>query len=51
MAELCDGGMHLDLLFKLRTVERSIHPGTDAKVLLLPVVCIMSECSLIRDAN
>ena len=43
--------MHIaDLLFKLKTVGRSIvdsiHPGTDAKVILLPAACIMSECSL-----
>ena len=40
-----------DLLFKLRTVERSIHPGTDAKVSLLPAACIMSECSLMSEAD
>ena len=52
VSELCDGGMHIaDLLFKLRTVERSIHPGTDAKVILLPAVCIMSECSLMSEAD
>ena len=40
--------MHIaDLLFKLKTVERSISPGTDAKVILLPAACIVSECSLI----
>ena len=43
----CDDGMHIaDLLFKLKTVERSVNPGTDAKVILLPAACIMSECSL-----
>ena len=45
--KICDYGMHIaDLLFKLRTVERSINPCTDTKVILLPAVYIMSECSL-----
>ena len=48
--------MHMaDLLFKLKTVEppleRSIHPGTDAKVILLPAACIMSQCSLMSDGD
>ena len=35
--EICDDGMNIgDLLFKLRTVERSINPCIDAKVILLP---------------
>ena len=30
--KICDDGMHIaDLLCKLKTVERSLHPGTDAK--------------------
>ena len=42
VSDLCDGGMHIaDLLFKLRTVERSINPGTDAKVIHLPTARIM----------
>ena len=52
MSELCDCGMHIaDLLFELRTVERSIHPGTDAKVILLSAATIISECSLMSDAG
>ena len=39
------------LPLKLRTVERSIHPGTDAKVMLLPAACIISVCSLMSDAD
>ena len=50
MAELCDCGMHIDLLFKLKTVEKFIHAGTNAKVILLPAVWIMSKCSLISNA-
>ena len=35
--KICDNGMHIaDLLFKLKTVERFIDPGTYAKVILLP---------------
>ena len=50
--KICNDGMHIaDLLFKLRTVERSINPGTDAKVILLPAVCIMSECSLMSNGD
>ena len=50
--KICNDGMHIaDLLFKLRTVERSINPGTDAKVILLPAVCIMSECSLMTNGD
>ena len=45
--KICEDGMHIaDLLFKLKTVGRPIHPDTDAKVILLPAACIMSECSL-----
>ena len=41
---ICDYGMHIaDLLFKLRTVERSLYPCTDAKVILLPAEYIMSQ--------
>ena len=48
--KICDNGMHIaDLLFKLKTV--SIHPGTDAKVILLPAACIMSECSLMSNGD
>ena len=44
MEKICDNDMHItDLLFKVKTVERSINPGTDAKVILLPAACIMSE--------
>ena len=33
--KICDDGVHIaDLLFKVKTVERSINPGTDAKVIL-----------------
>ena len=40
--KICDDGMHIaDLLFKLRTVETSINPGNDTKVILLPAVYIM----------
>ena len=50
--KICDNGMHIaDLLFKLKAVERSIHPGTDAKVIFLPAECIMSECSLMSDGD
>ena len=50
MEEICDDGMNIgDLLHKLRTVERSINPGTDAKVILLPGASIMSECTLMSD--
>ena len=46
--KICEDGTHIaDLLFKLKTVERSMDLGTDAKFILLPAVCIMSECSLI----
>ena len=52
MEKICDDGMHIaDLLFKLRTVDRSINPGTDAKVILLPAACIMSECSLMSKGD
>ena len=50
--KICDHGMHIaDLLFKLKTVERSLHPGTDAKVILLPAAYIMSECSLMSNGD
>ena len=50
MEKICDNGVHIaDLLFKLKTV--SIHPGTDAKVILLPAACIMSECYLMSDGD
>ena len=52
MEEICDAGMHIaDLLFKLRTVERSVNPCTDAIVILLPAACIMSECSLMTNVD
>ena len=54
VSDLCDCVimMHIaDLLFKLRNVGRSILPGTDAEVILLPAACIMSECSLMSDAD
>ena len=52
MEEICDDGMHIaDLLFKLRTVERSINPCTDAKAILLPAAYIMSECSLMSHGD
>ena len=52
MEKICDDGMHIaDLLFKLKTVERSVNPGTDAKVILLPAACIMSECSLMSNGD
>ena len=31
------------------TVEGSIHPGTDAEVILLRAACIMSECPRMND--
>ena len=50
MEKICDDSMHIaDLLFKLRTVEISSNPFTDAKVILLPAEYIMSECSLMSD--
>ena len=50
--DICDEGMNIgDLLHKLRTVERSINPGTDAKVILLPGASIMSECTLMSDSE
>ena len=52
MEEICDDGMHIaDLLFKLKTVERSINPGIYAKDILLPAASIMSECSLMTDGD
>ena len=52
MEKICDNGMHIaDLLFKLKTVKKSIHPVTDAKVILLPAVCIMSKRSLMSNGD
>ena len=52
MTKLCDNGTHVaDLLHNLKTVERSIDPCTDANVILLPAACIMSECSLVSNAD
>ena len=45
--KICDDGMRIaDLLFKLKTVERSINPGIDTKVILLPAACLMSDVTV-----